>query len=101
MTEKQDTEKYEVELKQIDKRRADLEAQFLSQLDGLLRRKIFDEQEFTKANQAARSQKAELKVRKEAVSKLLSQARASEALIKRVPKAIKTFKEAFHNLELR
>jgi ABC-type anion transport system duplicated permease subunit len=101
MTEKQGTEKYEVELKQIDKRLADLDAQFLSQLDGLLKRKVINEQEFTKANTAARSQKAELEVRKEALSKLLSQAKASEALIERVPKAIKTFEEAFQNLELR
>ncbi len=101
ITEKQDTEKYEVELKQIDKRLADLDAQFLSQLDGLLKRKVINEQEFTKANTAARSQKAELEVRREAVSRLLSQAKVSEALIERVPKAIKSFEEAFNNLEMR
>ena len=50
---------------------------------------------------AGRSQKAELEVRKEAVSKALSQAKASEALIERVPKAIRSFEEAFQNLELR
>jgi hypothetical protein len=32
---------------------------------------------------------------------MLWQARASEALIERVPKAILTFEEAFHTLELR
>jgi len=101
ITEKQDSEKYEVELKQIDKRLADLEAQFLSQLDGLLKRKVINEQEFTKVNTVKRSEKAELEARKEAVSKLLSQAQASEALIERVPKAIKSFEEAFHDLELR
>jgi hypothetical protein len=101
MAEKQDTEKYEVELRQVDKRLADLDTQFLSQLDGLLKRKVINEREFTKANEAARSQKAELEVRKAAVSKLLSQAQASEALLERVPRAIKTFEEAFHNLELR
>jgi hypothetical protein len=31
----------------------------------------------------------------------LSQARASEALIEKIPRAIKTFEEAFHSLELR
>jgi hypothetical protein len=40
MTEKQDTEKYEVELKGIEKRLAELEKEFLSQLDGLLKRKV-------------------------------------------------------------
>jgi hypothetical protein len=101
ITEKQDTEKYEIELKQINKRMAELEIQFLRQLDGLLKRRVINEQEFTKANEVARSQKAELETRKEELSKLLSQARASEALIAKIPKAILTFEEAFRNLELR
>jgi site-specific DNA recombinase len=101
MTEKQDTEKYEVELKQIDKRLAEMETQFLSQLDGLLKRKVLTEQEFAKANETARSQKADLEGRKEELAKLLNQAKASEALIERVPKAIKTFAEAFKSLDTR
>ncbi len=39
--------------------------------------------------------------REKAVSKLLSQAKASEALIEKVPKAITAFEEAFQNLDLR
>ena len=101
ITEKQDTEKYEIELKRIDKRLEELESQFFSQLDGLLKRKVLTEQEFAKANEAARSQQAELEARKKELSKLLSQARASEELIEKVPKAIKTFEEAFQSLELR
>jgi hypothetical protein len=62
---------------------------------------VINEQEFTKANEAARSQKAELEARRKEVSRLLSQAQASKALIERVPRAIKTFEEAFHSLELR
>ena len=100
ITEKQDTEKYEVELKRIDKRLAELDSQFLHQL-GLLNRKVLNEQEFTRANEVARSQKADLETRKEELSKLLGQARASESLIERVPKAIQTFEEAFHNLDPR
>ena len=101
ITEKQDAEKYEVELKQIDKRLAEMETQFLSQLDGLLKRKVLTEQEFAKANETARSQKADLEARKEELSKLLSQAKASEAMIEKVPTAIKTFEEAFKSLETR
>jgi site-specific DNA recombinase len=101
LAEKQDTEKYEVELKQVDRRLTDLDTQFLSQLDGLLKRKAINEQEFARANEVARSQKADLETRKEELSKLLIQARASESLIERVPKAIKTFEEAFHSLEPR
>jgi hypothetical protein len=53
--ERRDTEKYEVELKQVEKRLAELEAQFLAQLNGLLKRKVLTEQEFAKANEAART----------------------------------------------
>ncbi len=45
--------------------------------------------------------KSELEVRKEAVSRLLGQAKASKALIERIPKTIIAFEEAFQNLELR
>jgi hypothetical protein len=101
LTEKQDTEKYEVELKSVEKRLAELELQFLNQLDGLLKRKVLTEQEFAKANETARSQKADLEARKEELTRKLSQARASEDLIKRIPTAIKTFEEAFNSLEPR
>jgi site-specific DNA recombinase len=101
MTEKQDTEKYEVELKTVEKRLHELEAQFLTQLDGLLKRKVLTEQEFAKANEKARNDKAELEARKEELNQLLSRARASEDLIKRIPTAIKTFEEAFNSLETR
>ena len=59
------------------------------------------EQEFAKANEVARAQKAELEARKEELSMMLSQARVSEALIEKVPKAIKTFEIAFNSMELR
>jgi chromosome segregation ATPase len=101
LTEKQDTEKYEVELKSVEKRLVELESQFLTQLDGLLKRKVLTEQEFTKANEKARNEKADLAARKEELTKLLSQARASEDLIKRIPTAVKTFEEAFNSLETR
>jgi site-specific DNA recombinase len=100
-SEKQDTEKYEVELKGIEKRLAELEAGFLTQLDGLLNRRVLTEQEFARANEAARAEKANLETRKVELSNLLKQARTREALIEKVPQAIKTFEEAFESLELR
>jgi hypothetical protein len=54
LTEKQDTEKYDVELKSVEKRLPELELQFLNQLDGLLRRMVLTDQEFAKANEKAR-----------------------------------------------
>ncbi len=62
---------------------------------------MLTEQEFIKANEKARSEKTELEARKEELNKLLSRARASEDMIKKIPIAIKTFEEAFNSLELR
>ena len=73
----------------------------MTQLDSLLKRKVITEQEFVKANETARAQKAELETRKEELSKLLNRAKASEALIQRITQAIKTFVEAFQSLEPR
>jgi hypothetical protein len=42
-----------------------------------------------------------LRTRKEELTKQLNQARAGEDLIKRIPPAVKTFEEAFNNLEIR
>jgi hypothetical protein len=99
-SEKQDNEKYEVELKGVEKRLTELEASFLTQLDGLLKRKVLTEQEFARANEVARSEKANLEARKRELTDLLSYAKANEALIERVPQAIKTFEEAFQSLDL-
>jgi site-specific DNA recombinase len=100
-TESKDTEKYESELKRVEKHLAELDAQFLTQLDGLLKRKVSTEEEFATANQKARAEKAELETRKDELSDLLKQARAQASLIEKVPHAIKTFKEAFQSLDIR
>jgi DNA repair exonuclease SbcCD ATPase subunit len=93
--EDKDTERYESELQRIEKRLADLDAQFLTQLDGLLKRRVLTEDEFAKANEAARSQKTDLAVRKVELSTLLQKARASEDLVQRVPQAIKHLLKRF------
>jgi hypothetical protein len=101
LTKRQDTEKQEVELKALEKRLAQLETQFLTRLDDLVKRGVLSEQEFIRANEAARSQMADLEKRKEELVRQIEQARASEALVERVPLAIKSFEEAFHSLEPR
>jgi hypothetical protein len=101
LSKKQNSEKYEVELKGVEKRLAELEAQFLTQLDGLLKRKVLTEQEFARANEVTRAKKEELEARKVELSSLLSQARATETLVEKVPRAILAFEEAFESLEVR
>jgi hypothetical protein len=88
-------------LKGVEKRLAELETQFMTQLEGLLKRKVLTEQEFAKANGAARAQKAELGDRKEELIKLIIRVKASEAMVEKIPQAILTFEEAFENLEPR
>jgi hypothetical protein len=72
LSEKQDTEKYEVELKGVEKRLTESESQFLTQLDGLLKRKVLTEQAFAKANEKARIEKVELESRKADLLKRLN-----------------------------
>lgn len=99
--ESKDSGWHEAEFKDLEKRLADLEAQFLTQLNDLLNRKILTEKEFAQANEAARSQKMALEARKTELSNLLKQEHANAALIEKVPQAIKTFVEAFQTLDIR
>ncbi len=71
------------------------------ELERLNLKPYLPEQEFVKANEKARSEKTELEARKEELNNLLSTAKASEALINKIPTAIKTFEEAFNSLEPR
>jgi hypothetical protein len=75
--------------------------QFLTQLDGLLNRRVLTEEELAQANEAARSEKPELEAHKEELTRQLSRVKAREYLIKKAPQAIKTFVEAFQCLEPR
>ncbi len=99
--ESKDTDRYESELKRVEKLLAELETQFLTQLEGLLKRKVLTEEEFATANRKARSEKADLEARKTELNDLLQKVRASEVMVKRVPQAIKTFVEAFQSLDIR
>ena len=101
IAESKDTERYEAELKRIEKRLKDMDTEFLSRLNDLLKRKILTETEFAQANESARSQKEDLEVRKAELTKLIKQAKSSEAMIQKIPHSIKTFTEAFKFLEPR
>ena len=70
------------------------------QLDGLLKRKVLTEEEFAKANEKTRAEQADLEKRKAELTSKLQQVRATEAMVERVPQAIKAFVEAFLFLRL-
>ena len=70
-------------------------------LCSFINQKVLTEQEFARANEKARAEKTELEVRREELSKLVKQAKASDAMVERVPRGIKTFLEAFQGLDIR
>jgi site-specific DNA recombinase len=91
----------EAELRDVEKRLADLEAQFLHRLDDLLKRGVLSEEEFGRANQTAREQKRELEARQTELSHWLKQEHDRASLIEQLPRAITTFVDAFQAMDVR
>ena len=91
----------EVELRDVEKRLADLEAQFLHRLDDLLKRGILTEQEFARANESARMQLSSLETRKKELTTQLNQERKRVSLAEKVPQLVMNFMEAFQAMDLR
>ena len=99
--ERKELERYEVDLHDVEKRLADLEAHFLQRLDDLLKRGVLTEQEFARANETAREQKRVLETRKMELQTWLEQEHARASLVEKVPQTVKTFIEAFQVMEPR
>ena len=66
-----------------------------------MKRKILNEQEFAKANQAARVEVSTLEARKKELIDWTEEARARTSLADTLPLSIKTFVEAFEGLDIR
>ena len=94
-------EKHEKELHQVEKRLADYESKFLSRLDDLLKREVLSEQEFAKANQSARAEKANLEARKQELEEMVGKERARTSLADILPESITNFLTAFEGLDIR
>ena len=99
--ERKELERYETELRDVEKRLADLESQFLRRLDDLLKRGVLTEQEFARANETAREQTRVLKDRQTELKTWLEQEHARASLVERVPQAVKTFVDAFQATDVR
>lgn len=99
--DQKELERHEGELRHVEKRLADLEARFLTRLDDLLKREVLSEQEFSRANQAARAEVATLEARKAELKDWIEKARARASLANTLPQSIKTFVEAFEGLDIR
>jgi len=99
--DRKEFEKHEKELLHVEKRLADYDSQFLGRLDDLLKREVLSEQEFTRANQSARAEKATLETRKEELDDLVKKERTRTSLGETLPESIKSFMEAFEGLDIR
>jgi site-specific DNA recombinase len=99
--ERRELGRYEVELHKVEGRLAELDAQFLKRLDDLLKRGIITEQEFTRANETARQQAKALEARKAELTDWLKREHDKAALIENVPRQIKSFLEAFEEMDPR
>ena len=99
--DRKELEKHEKELRQVEKRLADYDSKFLSRLDDLLKREVLSEQEFAKANQSARAEKATLETRKEELEELVGKERSMTSLVNQLPEFINSFLKAFEGLDIR
>ena len=90
----------EDELKAVEKRLADVDYQFLHHLD-LLKRGILNEQEFKKANDAAREQTQVDEAKKTELTTWLNREHSTTSRIEQIPGEIKTFIEALQSMDVR
>jgi hypothetical protein len=94
-------ERREVELHDVERQLADSEGGFLRRLDDLLKRRIINEAEFDRANQAERAKTAKLEERRTELKSWLEKERNKLSLAEQLPQSIDAFLEAFERLDPR
>ena len=99
--ERKELERHEVELRDVEKRLADLQDLFLQRLDDLLKRGVLTEQEFARANETAREQTKVLETRKIELQAWLEQEHTRASLAEKIPRLVMNFMEAFQAMDSR
>jgi site-specific DNA recombinase len=99
--DRKELEAREKELRDVEKRLKDIDSSFMVRLDDLLKREIISEEEFTRANQKARTEKAALETRKAELEELVEKERDRASLAENLPQSIKGFLETFESLDIR
>ena len=99
--DKEEVEKHEKELHQVEKRLAEYDTKFLSRLDDLLKREVLSEKEFNQANQSARAENATLESRQQVLADLVMKERFRTSLADTLPELISSFLTAFELLDIR
>lgn len=88
------------ELRANERRLAELESDFLKNLD-LMKRGILDEQDFARANAGRKQERATLETRQAELTGLVQTARSVEAGEKSIPIQVRGFLEDFQSMETR
>ena len=84
----------------MEKALNELEGQFTKHLD-YLKRGVLNEEEFVKANQAAREQTAALQEQKTELTRWVEEQRDIISAAERLPRQISTFLEDFQQMDVR
>ena len=98
--EKKEMARRETELKQVARGLSDLESQFTTHLD-YLKRGVLNEEEFVKANEAAREQTAALQEQKAELTRWVEEQGNIISAAERLPRQISTFLEDFQQVDVR
>ena len=99
-SEKQEIRRRGAELKQVERRLAEVEADFAKNL-ALLKRDVLDEEEFRKANEARREERARLTDRQTELSEWLAQQRDRQEAVGSLPARARSFLRDVQALDTR
>ena len=99
-SEKQEVRRRAAELKNVERRLAEVEADFAKNL-ALLKRDVLDEAEFRKANEARRDERARLTGRQTDLVEWLAQQRDRQEAVGTLPKRVQSFLKDVQSLDVR
>ena len=99
-SEKQEIRRRGAELKQVERRLAEVEADFAKNL-ALLKRDVLDEEEFRKANEARRDERTRLTGRQTELTEWLAQQRERHETVGSLPTRVRSFLKDVQALDTR
>ena len=88
------------ELKQVERRLAEVEADFVKNLE-LLKREVLDKQEFRKANEARRDERVKLTGRQTELGDWLAQQHERQEAVGSLPTGVRSFLKDFQAMDVR
>ncbi len=99
-SEKRDIKRRETELRQVERRQAEVEADFAKNLD-LLKRDVLNEDEFNQANVLRRDERAKLTERQVELTAWVAQQRDRQETVSALPVRVRSFLKDFQSLDVR